>query len=381
MKTKVAVLSTAAMAVSMLQLFVLGALGPVLVAGSGLARWQLGVLVAAGFGVAALLSLPVGALVDRIGPKRGLVWLFALSAVSLGVLAVARSPWWVAVGVALGGVPQALANPATNKLVLAAVEPAARGSVTGWKQSGVQLGAFVAGVPLAGAAAVVDWRWGVAVLAVLCLVGAAVAARLPVGVPPRKAGGPVGGVGDRVAVLAGFSLALGFGLASVNTYFALYGVDRLGLAAPVAAWLIAVMGVLGIAGRVVWSGAAGRADDPAAVLPWLALGAAGSVGLVAAAEWWPWSVWLGAVGIGVFAVSGNAVSMVAVMRAVPQRAAGRAAAVASAGFFGGFALGPPVTGLVVQHAGYGWLWSAVGSAFLVSAAVAVRVTRRTAVAV
>ncbi|MEV0674921.1 MFS transporter [Actinosynnema sp. NPDC050436] len=379
MTTRVTVLSTAAMAVSMLQLFVLGALGPVLVTESGVARWQLGVLVAAGFGVAALLSLPVGALVDRIGPRRSLVGLFALSAGALAVLAVARSPWWVAAGVALGGVPQALANPATNKLIMASVGPAERGAVTGWKQSGVQLGAFVAGVPLAGVASVVDWRWGVAVLAALCLVGALVSARLPVGAAPGAARGPVGGVGDRVAALAGFSLALGFGLASVNTYFALYGVDRLGLAAPVAAWLIAVMGVLGIAGRVVWSGAAGRAADPASVLPRLALGAAGSVGLVLAAEWASWLVWVGAVGIGVFAVSGNAVSMVAVMRAVPQRAAGRAAAVASSGFFGGFALGPPVTGLVVQHAGYPWLWGVVGVAFLVSAAVAVWMARRTAV--
>ncbi|WP_154697604.1 MFS transporter [Lentzea guizhouensis] len=380
MRTVVTAVSTAAMAVSMLQLFVLGALGPVLVTELGVTEWQLGALVAAGFAVAALLSLPAGSLVDRVGPQRSLVGLFVVSAVALTVLAVAGSAWWIAVGVALGGVPQALANPATNKVVLAAVAPEHRGSVTGWKQSGVQLGAFVAGVPLASAAAVVDWRWGVGVLALLCLAGAAATARLAVPTPPAKSGSG-DGVGDRVRALAAFSLALGFGLASVNTFFALYGVHRLELPAPVAAWLIALMGLVGIAGRVWWSGAAGKADDPAAVLPLLGLGSVVSVAVVAFADVAHWLVWFGAAGIGVFAVAGNAVSMVAVMRAVPQKLAGRAAAVASAGFFCGFAVGPPVTGLVVSRAGYTWLWVTVGAAFAVAAGIAFLVTRRTAVTV
>ncbi|MDX3659822.1 MFS transporter [Streptomyces sp. ID05-26A] len=380
MKTVVTAVSTAAMAVSMLQLFVLGALGPVLVAELGVAEWQLGALVAAGFGVATLVSLPAGSLVDRVGPQRSLVGLFVVSAAALTVLALAGSAWWVAAGVALGGVPQALANPATNKVIMAAVAPEQRGPVTGWKQSGVQLGAFVAGVPLASAAAVVDWRWGVGVLAVLCLAGAVVTTRLTVPSPPAEAG-PNEGVGDRVRALAVFSLALGFGLASVNTFFALYGVERLGLSAPVAAWLIAVMGLAGIAGRVWWSGAAGRSDDPAAVLPPLSLGAVVSVAVVALADGAHWLVWFGAAGIGVFAVAGNAVSMVAVMRAVPQKLAGRAAAVASTGFFGGFAVGPPVTGLVVSGAGYPWLWVTVGVVFGVAAGIAFLVTRRTAVTV
>ncbi|MEU7474578.1 MFS transporter [Lentzea sp. NPDC042327] len=374
-----AVLATAAMAVSMLQLFVLGALGPVLVTDLGVAQWQLGALVAVGFAVAALLSLPAGALVDRVGARRALAGVFVVSAVALAVLAVAGSVWWIAAGVALGGVPQALANPATNKVVVAAVARERLGAVTGWKQSGVQLGAFVAGVPLAGAAAVVDWRWGVGVLAVLCLVGAVLATRLAVPAVPAQRGR--GRVGGRVRALAVFSLALGFGLASVNTFFPLYGVDRLELPAPVAAWSIAVVGLVGIAGRVCWSAAAGRSGDPAAVLPLLALGAVVSVAVVALAEHVHWLVWFGAAGIGVFAVAGNAVSMVAVLRAVPQGLAGRAAAVVSAGFFSGFAAGPPVSGLVLQQAGYPWLWGVVGVAFGLAAAVGVLVVRRTAVAV
>jgi len=367
-QTTVTALSVAAMAVSTLQQFVLGALGPVLVAELGMVPWQLGALVTSGFAVATLLSFPVGALVDQIGPRRSLVALFLLSAVALAVLAVARSPWWVAAGVALGGVPLALANPATNKLIRSTVEFAARGAVTGVKQSGVQLGAFVAGAPLAATAAVVSWRWGVAVLGMLSLLGAWATIRLPVGdpLPPGPARRSASG---RVLGLAVFTLVLGLGMAPVNTFLALYGSERLDLAPPVAAWLVALMGLLGIIGRVTWSRIANRSPDPARVLPRLALGAACAVGLVAAAEIAPWLVWPGAMGLGIFAVAGYAVAMVAVMHAAPEKVDGRAAALVATGFFGGFAVGPPIAGLVAQIVGYTWMWCAVALAFLAASLV------------
>ena len=367
-QTTVTALSMAAMAVSTLQQFLLGALGPVLVVELGMVPWQLGALVASGFAVATVLSVPVGALVDQIGPRRSLVVLFLLSAVALAVLAVARSPWWVAAGVALGGVPLALANPATNKLIRSTVEFAARGAVTGWKQSGVQLGAFVAGAPLAAAAAVVSWRWGVAVLGMLSLLGVWAATRLPVG-DPLPAGPTRGSVSGRIVGLAGFTLVLGLGMAPVNTFLALYGSERLDLAPPVAAWLVALMGLLGITGRVTWSRIANRSPDPARVLPRLALGAACAVGLVAAAEVAPWLVWPGAIGLGIFAVAGYAVAMVAVMHAAPEKVGGRAAALVATGFFGGFTVGPPIAGLLVQIVGYAWMWCAVALAFLAASLV------------
>jgi predicted MFS family arabinose efflux permease len=375
MRAMVTALSTAAMAMSTLQQFILGALGPVLVQELGVVPWQLGALVAAGFGVATLLSVPAGAMVDRLGPRQSLIALFVLSGVALAVLATARSPWWIATGVALGGVPLALANPATNKLIRTTVEVDARGTVTGWKQSGVQLGTFVAGAPLAAVASVVSWRWGVGVLGALSLLGAWVAARLtvPIPHPAERTRRPVGA---RVVGLTGFTLVLGLGMAPVNTFLALYGADRLHLDPPVAAWLVAVMGLLGIAGRVLWSRTANSSPDPVRLLPRLGLGAAGAVGLVAIAEAAPWVVWPGAVGLGIFAVAGYAVSMVAVMRAAPEQGDGRAAGLVSAGFFAGFAIGPPAAGLLAQDAGYVGMWCAVALAFLMSSLIGVGLGRR-----
>ncbi|MGY5138875.1 MFS transporter, partial [Streptomyces nigrescens] len=61
------VLLTSAMAFSMLQLFVIGALGPRLVGELGISRTVLGLTTTAGFGAAAVLSPMAGRLVDRVG--------------------------------------------------------------------------------------------------------------------------------------------------------------------------------------------------------------------------------------------------------------------------------------------------------------------------
>ncbi|MFI1658839.1 MFS transporter [Streptomyces sp. NPDC020472] len=340
-------LLTTAMAFSMMQLFLLGALGPRLVDGLGLSETLLGLTTTVGFGTAAVLSPVGGRTVDRVGPRRALVALLAVSAAALGLIGAARGPAPLLAAVALGGLPQALANPATNKAILASVPGPRRGAVTGAKQSGVQLGAFAAGLPLAAVAGLLGWR------------GAAwVAAAASAPAPPY---GPV-------PWLAGFSLFLGAGIASVNTYVALFGAQRLGMGPTVAGALVAVLGVAGIAGRIGWSRAAtpGRA-------PWLpgllAVGAVGAAVLLAAAVLVEPLVWAAAVAVGVFAVSGNAVSMVLVMqRSAPGRA-GQDSALVAAGFFAGFALGPPLFGLLAERGRYGAGWAVVAGEFALAAAV------------
>ncbi|MFJ4777894.1 MFS transporter [Streptomyces sp. NPDC088762] len=359
------------MAFSMLQLFLMGALGPRLVADMGISPAVLGLTTSIGFGTAAVLSPVGGRIVDRIGSRRSLVLLLLVSTAALALVAAAPGIAVLLGAVALGGVPQALANPATNKAVLAAVPAARRGAVTGLKQSGVQLGAFVAGLPLAALAAGSGWRvavWtasGAALLAALWALRSLPADAPSSASPPRASWVPRG----MVAWLAVFSLFLGAGIASVNTYLSLYGVQRLGMDPTVAGALVAVLGVTGIAGRVGWSKAAvpGRAEW----LPgWLAWGALGAAVLLAAAQSAGPLVWLGAVAVGVFAVSGNAVSMVLVMQRAKPGRAGQDSALVAAGFFAGFAIGPPLFGLFAEHDRYGAGWLLVAAEFAVAGAVA-----------
>ncbi|MFE1442379.1 MFS transporter [Streptomyces sp. NPDC058739] len=363
-------LLTCAMAFSMMQLFLLGALGPRLVDDLGVSPAVLGLTTTVGFGAAAVLSPLGGRVVDRVGPRRCLIALLLVSAAALALIGAAPGTAFLLAAVALGGLPQALANPATNKSILAAVPAERRGSVTGTKQSGVQLGAFAAGLPLAALAGAVGWRGAVWTAAAAALVTAVWAARtLPADPPPKYTPAswlPRG----TIAWLAVFSLLLGCGIASVNTYLALYGVRRLGLGETAAAALVAVLGVAGIAGRVGWSR---LADRPGRAL-WLPSGlAAGAVAasllLTASAHVHPLA-WVAAVAVGVFAVAANAVSMVLVMqRAAPGRA-GQDSALVSAGFFAGFALGPPLFGLLASAGRYGSGWLVVTAEFAGAGAVA-----------
>lgn len=369
--------TTAGMTVSMLPLFVLGALGPLLVPDYGIPASALGFLVAAGFLIATLLSVPGGALVDRIGPRRCSVGLFVISGGGLALIAAAQGMWTALVGVALAGVPQAIANPATNKAIIQSVPVDRRAGMLGLKQSGVQLGALVAGAPLAGAAVLIGWRAGVAVLAGCCVVLALLTVRLlpadqtAVRAPASFAAGQLG----LVRGLAGFSAALGFGTATVNTYLSVYASARLGMSAGVAGTLVAVLGVAGIVGRIGWNRVAGKRSDVVWLLTVLSVGAVVSTGVVLMAMSWTGLVWLGAAGFGVFAVAANAVSMLIVVNSVPAERAGQSSALVSAGFFAGFAMGPLVAGVLV-NSGYGWVWSAVAAAFALAAVISMVVGAR-----
>ncbi|MFJ3880171.1 MFS transporter [Streptomyces sp. NPDC090077] len=366
-------LLTCAMAFSMLQLFLLGALGPRLVGELGVSPTVLGLTTTVGFGTAAVLSPFGGRLVDRIGPRRSLVFLLVVSAVALALIGAAPGAGLLLGAVALGGVPQALANPATNKAVLAVVPPARRGAVTGVKQSGVQLGAFAAGLPLAALAGGLGWRGAVWTASGAALLAGAWALRALPADPPVRPAPPVGGSfvpRGTTAWLAGFSVFLGAGIASVNTYLALYGVRGLGMGPTTAGALVAVLGVAGVLGRVGWSRAArpGRAEWLPGLL---AGGAVGAAALLAGGLTARPLAWAGAVAVGVFAVSGNAVSMVLVMQRSAAGRAGQDSALVAAGFFTGFAVGPPLFGLLAQSGRYGAGWLLVAAEFAAAGAVAV----------
>jgi predicted MFS family arabinose efflux permease len=376
----ITVLLTSVMAVSMLQLFLIGALGPLLVEEVGISRAELGLTTTAGFGVAAVLSLRAGRWVDRVGARRCTVALLLLAATALALIGAAPGTLMLLAAVALGGLPQALANPATNKVILAVVDPAHRGTVTGWKQSGVQLGAFAAGLPLAALAAWTGWRGAVWTAATVAACIALWAVRALPADPPRAVRPAVDLPRGRVGGLALFSFLLGCGLAAITTYLALFGTQELGLAPVVAAWAVALLGITGIAGRVGWSRRAGRTGRPAALLVPLAAGASGAGLLLWAASWaasWaPPLVWAGAAAAGAFAVAANAVTMVIVLKQADPRTAGRDSALVSSGFFAGYAAGPPLFALMVEAVGYGPGWLLVAAQFGAAALVALSLRRR-----
>ena len=364
----VTVLLTLVMSWSMLQLFAVAALAPMMGPDLGTGPTVLGGAVGAGFAVAALLSPWAGRLVDRWGARRCTVGSLLLVAVALGLLAVSRDGVGLALALLVGGFPQALANPATNKAILASIPAARRPAVIGWKQSGVQVGALVAGLPLVWVATALDWRAAFAVAAAVSLLLAAWAS---VVLPREGSGTPAPAPTSRgagVARLAFFSLFLGVGVSSVNSHLALFSASTLEVSGVQAGALVAILGAAGVVGRVFWTGRASRWGAAKLLAP-LAAGAVLGPVLLWTSPWVPQLVWVAALVVGGLGVAANAVSMVAVVARSSAAAVGRATAVVSAGFFAGFAVGPPVLGVLAEAVSYQQAWWWPGAALMVASVV------------
>lgn len=367
------VVATVAMAASMWSLYAVSALAPFLVADLGLSRAAFGGLVTATFAVAAVTSLVTGSAVDTLGADRGLLALAAAVAVALLAASAASGYGWLVAAIAVAGIGQALANPATNVLLTSGVPAERRAVAIGVKQSGVQAASFFAGLALPAVAAALGWRAALRWSALLPL-GLLLAVWWLV---PRDRPSRSGGSWWRwsrpppwLARLMTYSLLLGTGLSAVSAYLPLYAVQGLGMAAWTAGLALAAFGVSGLVARVLWARWADRLPDVTAALSWLSALAVGCVALVwLAGPAWSGLLWVGAIGVGGSAGAANAVSMLAVVRRGGPT--GRHSGLVSLGFFGGFVLGPSLFGLAAEHIGYGAAWLVVAAMFGASSVLAV----------
>ncbi|MCE7081799.1 MFS transporter [Streptomyces sp. ST2-7A] len=372
-------LLTLTMALSMFVLFALGALGPMLLTDLDLTRAQWGSLTAVAFGTASALSLVAGHLTDVIGGRRALVALLLTVAVVFALLPAAHGHALLLVALVLAGGAQALANPATNHLIARRLPADRRAGAVGVKQSGVQLGAFTAGLAVPALAAATSWRVTLALVVPVALAAATAALLLPRD-GPRAAGTPrptPPAPPNRPARwLILHSLGIGTALAAITTHLPLYAHEELGMGTRASGALVAALGGAGIVARVVWTRLSGRMSDISVPLLVLAALALCFVPLIPAADHLPPLIWVAALGLGGSAVAANAVSMVAVVRDPTFGPTGHASALVSAGFFGGFVVGPLGFGLLADSpAGYPAAWTLTALAFLVSMVGAWRVHR------
>ena len=380
-----AAILTLAMAVGTLMTYTLGALGPFITDDLGLSRTALGALTTVLYGAGAVLSPVAGPLVDRFGGRWSLVVLFATGGVGTLLTAAAPSYGLVLGGVAVAGVSLALSNPATNQLLATRVEPGRRGLLTGVKQSGVQMGAFLAGSALPALAEATGWRGALAATATLAVAGAAATLRA-VPADDRRADLRAGHVEAPAAPLpaslepavnrlAVYALLMGFGVGAVGAYLPLYAVEELAFGRPAAGLVAGLVGLVGIVARVAW----GRRQDRSSVpvtrsLRTLAVGSVAATGLLWAADGAGAALlWAGAAAFGATAVAWNALGMLSIVRDVDVRVAGRASGRVLLGFYVGFVAGPVSFGWLVDQTGaYATGWAVLTGSFAAATAVAWR---------
>jgi MFS family permease len=331
----------------------------------------LGMSVAVYFLAASLVSSSAGRVVQRMGWGRSLqVACLASGATLLGV-ALAQAWWQVAVLFVLGGLANAVGQPAANLLLFEETPAGRQGLAYGMKQAAIPMAAFLSGVAVPAVALTVGWRWAMAGASLLALAGLALVVRAS-GVRSRP--GSARGWPPPLALRSLLPLAVSGGMGSMvavslATFLVAFAVHS-GFAEGAAGLLLAVGSVINFGMRLTAGWLVDhRWGTSSSLLAGLLM--AGAVGLVVLAlggsDW--------AILVGTLVAFGGAWGWPGVMNlAIIQRsphAPASATGILQSGTLLGSALGPPAFAYLVAHGSYGLAWGvmaavALGAGLLVS---------------
>jgi MFS family permease len=347
------------MALPMLVLYAISTLGLTLSQALTFPPAWLGYVVMSSFGLASVLSLWVGYVVNRIGSRSGLISLFVIIALAFTVMVMAEHFYGLLVAAALCGIAQALANPVTNLLIAEQVAPAKKASVVGLKQSGVQVSALFAGLVLPSIALAYGWQIALGMIIPVALL---LALTTPLIVPKKLLSSTKAFTFSLPNMLL-FGLMsvqffVGLGLSAFVTFLPTFAAHQ-GLSPTLAGSLIAVFGMMGIISRIVLTPFGAKMRDESYLLLGLCVIAAIAVAVTMQAN--PqsqWQLWAGAVGVGLTAVATNAIAMSMLVRDSSFGVVAVASGFVSVAFFGGFALGAPLYAYVTHFSSefpLGWL--------------------------
>lgn len=324
-----------------------------------------GFAIATGLMAAAFMvgQIPVGIMLDRIGPRRTSLTLLCIAAA--GAAAAALAP-----GRAAFAAAQVIIGTGCAGLMMAPLSFAARtlaqerfGAVSGYLPGIGGIGLLLSGSPSALLIAAGGWRLAYAGAAGFALA-VVVAVALLVPDLPRHDGGQrrIGAEAAEVlALLAGRRLRAPVVLALVG-YAALIGVrglwagpyltDRLGLTLAAAGDVLAGLSLLLIVGPVVFGWLDRHLADRAAVMGVIHLAAALPLGLLAAGGAGMVAD-IGAMGAVSFALTSH-VLLYPMTRALCTEAMfGKALAAVNLSFFLGITVLQPLSGIAARHSGLG----------------------------
>lgn len=253
--------ATFASILAALPVFLLGALSVLVREELHFTEALLGAAVSTFFGASALVAGPGGQLGERIGARRGLtVAAIGSASALLGIAAFVRSWAHLVAFLAIGGIANAVAQPASNLAIARAVPATRQGLAYGLKKAAVPSASLLAGAAVPVVGLTIGWRWAFAlgatgmILVLLTLPGRTAFALGESGHPD-----PTDVVSRPLVTLA---VAAGFGAAAGNAVTAFYVpslVDS-GFSAGSAGLWLAVGSVCGIGGRVLWGWVADRHD-------------------------------------------------------------------------------------------------------------------------
>ena len=344
------------MALSMVPGPIIGILSRFFIDDLGLTRTEMGAVATGHAFVIMAASLPLGYLADRISGRRMLMLMLGFVFLGLMTMSFSWSLWSLLVFAGIAGLPSGGGNSATNNIIVENVPPGSRGWITGIKQSGVQMGVFLAGALLPAMAEALGWRRALVLWSLLALVGIGFTLAVVPSRPVRRSAGraPNGGgpIPRGVWWLSVYGVTMGIGMGAFFAFLPLYAQERIGVSVGEAGLVVAVSGVSGVVARMVWGRIAERAGDPVKPLMSVGLLGIGSVALVWAATHAAPLVWVGSGLMGIGPGSWMSVGMFAAISMAGPNRTGRGTAMVMLGFGLGLTIGPVLFGWAVDATGH-----------------------------
>lgn len=375
--TSVLALATGLLAATAAMQIVPGVLGPLLQADLHMSQATLGLLSAAAFGGMAMGMLPGGVLTDRFGERTMMAVGVGGAGIAMLAGSFANSSNLLLVAFLVASVGAAFAATGGPKTIVRWFAPNRRGTAMGVRQTGVPLGGLLASLILPTIAVLTDWRVALRWTAVVALAAAIafyVFYRDPAEVPSgeQKSGGRQIFLNRRFLAATGCAFTLQTAQGCALTYVTVDVHALLGLTAAVAALFLALVQVGGLVGRVAWG----------AVGDWLgsnrALTSVSVVGLACCAVMASINsgtnlvvVGIVCLGLGLSAVSWNAVYINMIAAMAPDRGTGSVLGVGLTVALLGFLL-VPVFGHVADVAqGFRVAWIALTGLMAVGTALSI----------
>jgi MFS family permease len=343
--------------------FLTGAVGVQLREELGFAESGLGVAVSTSFLAAAVCSALFGRWAERLGPARSMRLSSTLSALSmLAVAAGARSLRSLTALLLMGGVANAMSQPATNLFVSRVFPSHRQGVAFAIKQSAIPGATLLGGLAVPLFAVTVGWRWAFVAGAALAVLGGILTPR-PAPTATSRAAATASGSGGAngrdqpLATLIVLGTGVGFGALAAASLgsFSTSAFEAASFSEAGAGLLAAAGSLLVIAVRL-WLGAWADRRDRHDLLPTVvALVLVGAAGWLAMATMRPVTLLAGAALAYSCGWGWPGLFNLAVAQANP-RAPAAASGVTQTGTYLGVAAGPFVFGTLAEHAGYGWAW-------------------------
>ena len=316
-----------------------------------------GVYVAITYAGAMFASLTSGTTVSRLGPIRVSQLGLILCAIGLCLCAV---PWLPAIGLGalLIGLGYGPITPASSQILARTTQPSQMALVFSIKQTGVPVGAMMAGAIVPSLMLGIDWQWSLVAVAMACVVSAALSQPLREALDDLRQASltfqmstlttPLRMVlGHRaLSTMAACSFMFSMVQMSLTTYLVTYLHDDLDYGMVSAGLLLSVTQMGGIGGRIAWGLVADRWLGAQKTLALLAILMASSA--LATALLMPtlplWGIWAILLVFGASAIGWNGVYLAEVARQAPEGKASVATGGTLTFTFLGVVIGPPLFG-------------------------------------